>query len=157
MRVQVLAIAAAAFTLTAGAASAKVYDFDFFNSTDQGSGAFDVIGSTVQSVTGQVDGFAILGLSPYAASDQQLSPSSAPFVDLSGISFTTALDSYNLYSAPGDMLLKASVDPVGYPSNGQAITLKISAVPEPGSWALMAAGVGMMGLALRSSRKTVLA
>ena len=94
----------------------------------------------------------IQGLSSYAGSDQQLSPT-APFVDFPGISFSTSADSFNLFSNPGDFLLKASVDPIGYPQNGQPVALNISAVPEPGVWAMMLAGVALMGASLRLTRK----
>jgi hypothetical protein len=144
-------VAVLSFALVANA-SAKTYDFTFSNSTDNGSGAFDVSGLTVESVSGVVDGLIIKGLSSYAGSDQQLSPT-APFVDFPGISFFTSADSYNLFSNPGDLLLKASVDPIGYPQNGQPITLNISAVPEPGVWAMMLAGAGLMGASLRLSKR----
>ena len=156
MRGKILTAAVAAFALMAGAANAKVFDFYFYNDTDYGSGTFDVAGSVVQAITGQVDGMLITGLSPYAGSDQQLS-TSGPFVDFSGISFSTALDSYNLFAYPGPMLLKASIDPVGYPSNGSAITLSVTAVPEPAVWGLMVIGVAMVGASMRYGRKRALA
>ena len=136
----------------AAGAQAKTYDFSFLNATDVGSGTFDVSGTTVTGVTGAVDNSKILGLSPYAGSDQHVSLTS-PFVTFPGISFSTAVDIYNLYSNPGDFLLKASVDPVGFPQNGQAIALSVSAVPEPGTWVMMLGGIGLMGASLRYSRK----
>ena len=148
----VLAGAAVISLAFAASVEAKTYDFSFSNTADSGSGTFDVVGSTVDAVTGSVDGSAITGLSGYAGSDQQLS-ATTPFVDGSGISFSTALDSFNLFSNPGDFLLKASVDPIGFPQNGQAVTLNVSAVPEPGVWVMMLAGVALMGAALRFGRK----
>ena len=158
MRGKILTAAVAAFALMAGAANAKVFDFYFYNDadTDYGSGTFDVVGSVVQAVTGQIDGAVITGLSAYAGSDQQLSTSGS-FVDFSGISVSTALDSYNLFAYPGPMLLKASIDPVGYPSNGSAITLSVTAVPEPAVWGLMVIGVAMVGASMRYGRKRALA
>ena len=148
----ILAGAAVLSFVLASSASSKTYDFSFSNSADMGTGTFDVSGSTVEAVSGVVDGLMIQGLSSYAGSDQQLSPT-APFVDFPGISFSTAADSFNLFSNPGDFLLKASVDPIGYPQNGQPVALKISAVPEPGVWAMMLAGVALMGASLRLTRK----
>ena len=148
----VLASAAVLSLGFAAGAQAKTYDFSFSNATDSGSGMFDVSGTTVTGVSGTVDSSAILGLSPYAGSDQQVGLVT-PFVDFPGISFFTSADSYNLYSNPGDFLLKASVDPIGYPQNGQAITLNVSAVPEPGVWMMMLAGVALMGASIRFSRK----
>jgi hypothetical protein len=151
LKATMAAAAVVSFALAANA-SAKTYDFAFSNSTDTGSGAFDVSGSTVDSISGIVDGLMIKGLTSYAGSDQGLSPS-APFVDFSGISFFTSADSYNLFSDPSDFLLKASVDPIGYPQNGQPITLNISAVPEPGVWAMMLVGAALMGASLRLSKR----
>jgi hypothetical protein len=103
---------------------------------------------TVYAVSGERDGVAITGLSPYAGSDEFLFPTD-PYVDFSGLSFSTADGDYNLFSN-NDIYaeIDSNVDPVGNASSGVALTaLTVTDVPEPMSIALL--GTGLIGLALR--------
>ena len=58
----ILAAAAVLSFALAATASAKTYAFSFSNSADAGAGTFDVSGSTVEAVSGVVDGLMIQGL-----------------------------------------------------------------------------------------------
>ena len=160
MGISKMGVAGAALALAVlagGAAEAKVYDFTFTDGVDSGSGQFvtDASAATanVTGVSGQVDGQAITGLSGYAAADNWLYAGAAPYVDFAGISVSTAADSFNLFSAPAQSLLKASVDPIGFAQNSTAMTFNITAVPEPGVWMLMLTGVFGLGVHLRSQRR----
>ena len=142
-----LAAAIAAMALVSGSASAKVWDFSYTDGVgDFGSGTFTTgfVGPTysVTAVSGFADGKAITGLSAYAGSNQILYPSS-PWVDLAGISFSTSGGpAFNLYAyTGGEWLLNSTVDPIGYPSNGNPLTtFRVSAVPEASTWVMMLAG-----------------
>jgi PEP-CTERM motif len=144
------------------------------NGTVSGSGTITATGSgptyTVQSVTGTINdndvglpatSFTIDSgfVSPYAGSDNILyvpsqAPSNTGFVDFGGISFTanSGLIAFNFggqsQSGPISYVLNDSVlDPVGYPNQigSTVISLTVSAVPEPSTWAMMLLGFAGLG------------
>ena len=131
-----------------------VVDFSFSNATDSATGQFTT-GSgpyplAITNITGTFDGSPITGLSGYAASDNTLYESTPLYFSLGGVSFSSAGGDYNIYAYNGgDYLLKSSVDPVGYPANGQLLTTALVSVPEPATWSLMLLGVFGLGAALR--------
>ncbi len=110
--------------------------------------------TNVIGISGERDGQAITGLSPYAGSDQLLITAS-PYFDFSGISFeTTGSMNYNLFTWNGGTYeLASSVDPVGYPQNGVAFdpSFTVTDVPEPMSMALL--GVGIFGTGVVARRR----
>lgn len=144
------------------AASAHTYDWSFSNSSDNGNGSFTTAtpwtpaGVAITDFAGEIDSNLISALSGYAGADNDLH-SVFPFISQGGISLTTSLDTYNIANinnagAPG--LIKESVDPSGT-SNGEPITLSISAVPESASWAMMLVGLGALGAVMRSRRSAI--
>lgn len=157
------------------------------NGTVSGSGTITATGSgptySVQSVTGTVNdsdaglpatSFAIdpSSMSPYAGSDNILyypsqAPSNTGYVDFGGVSFTADAGAiaFNLggesQSGPIVYVLNDSIlNPVGYPNQtgSTIISLNVSAVPEPATWAMMLLGFAGVGfLAYRRNSKPALA
>ena len=146
-----LAVGAA---LAAGSASAMVLDFNFSNGADSATGQF-ITGPgpyplSIIGITGTFDGSPITGLSGYAAADNTLFELTPLYFDLGGVSFSAAGGDYNIYAYNGgDYLLKSSVDPIGYPQNGDLLTTAVVTVPEPATWSLMLLGVFGLGATLR--------
>jgi hypothetical protein len=162
MKSRILAAAAAcvALTLTAGAVSAQTYVFDFSNLDPQdaygpvvGSGTLQTTGGTLPSavtaisglVAGGTDGAdgAITGLSRFTSSDNVLHP--GPSVSYAGISFDVGSTAYNIFSVGDVDYLVSSLSDTGF----TPISLSISAVPEPTTWAMLILGVAMIGFAAR--------
>ena len=143
-------------------------------------GGYDVTGITGTVSSPGAGGFptfsAITGLSDFDLADNVLYPSD-PRVDLGGIAFTSASGGYfNLYDASSieDAAFSVQAQDASYdyvvdyaPSYNGTITsshvtlavtqIPTSAAPEPGTWALMMAGVGLAGAALRRRRAATLA
>ena len=160
-------------------AQARAYDFSFvadLGNANYGdftaSGTFTTGGSTlpaaITNITGSVHadpttsiiGGAITALSPYADSDNVLYSTTAPGqVSIGGVSFTDAGgQSFNLYSwNGGDSALASVVDSVGYPQNGVAGTLTVTAVPELSTWTMLLAGFGALGFGGYRARKNAVA
>jgi len=129
--------------------------------TVNGVGAYDVL-----SISGDVDGDAITGLITNPAQPNQgTSPdglfyfdndyySTTPVFDGGGILFSTASGTeYNFWgnNPTSYTLYSANVNGYSFNSNG---TFDVSvAVPEPASWALMVAGFGVAGFAMRNRRQ----
>jgi PEP-CTERM motif len=72
-----------------------------------------------------------------------------PFADLPGLGFTTGNYLYNLWPRDG---LNAADNTQISDFAPDASSFAASFVPEPASWALMLAGLGMLGAGLRSRR-----
>lgn len=82
--------------------------------------------------------------------DNAFKPSS-PFVSLAGLYFGSATSQYNLFSQNGSYELYQATGGA-YTSNSVG-SLSVAAVPEPGAWALMLLGLGVMGSSMRRRRK----
>lgn len=112
-------------------------------------------GYLVTAISGLINGDAITGVAPLgsiAGNNNRLYPNSNPVLDWGDLGFTTASTYYNAFNGnyaghPGDFLAIGNQYIYAHP-----ISFALSPVPEPGSWALMLGGFGMIGAALRSRR-----
>jgi hypothetical protein len=162
MNSRILAATAAciAMALTAGAASAQTYVFDFSNLDPQdaygpivGSGTLQTAGGTLPSAVTGISGLvaggtagdngAITGLSNFALASNVLYP--GPSVRLEGIAFDVGSTAYDILSIGGADYLVSSLPGSGW----TPISLSIAAVPEPATWAMLILGVAMIGFAAR--------
>jgi hypothetical protein len=163
MKLVFAAALATAVLAQVGGADAAIFDFSYTDSTNTtyGSGQFftnstsspylitNVTGSeTFGGVTEAITG--IVPVNGYAANDNSLLfPANPSYVTLSGISFTTAADVYNVgyvttaggYPFDGYVVIQQSTDAAGtYPPGVGPLTVTVSAVPEPSTWAMMILG-----------------
>ncbi len=166
------ALAIASFTTTASAAS---FGFSFTDTSSNilASGSLTTNntpslpgGFNVASISGTVTGFgAITGLinnpnAPAVSSnglffwDNVIFPAS-PHVTLNGLLFTTAGAQWNIYRNGADVF--TGHDGTRYIPNRSgtqfAGVFTLTAVPEPASWAMMIAGFGLVGGAMRRGRQ----
>ena len=139
-----------------------------------GPSAITAISGSVSGGSGSVVDGQITNLSPYASSDNRLyNIGTTHDYSFGGVSFTatnsTQSADYNLFDQNGaTFLLISTIDSTGYaasstpaapvPVSSQgapptAVVGPQSAVPEPTSWALMLAGFGFAGGALRQMRR----
>ena len=160
---KLLAAGAMSLALTAtGSAHAATYELTFTGTNVSGDVFATTSGDHVTAISGSVTdadlgpgAFAITGLDDIYASADNTFSGSAPFITLGGLSFATAgggsfnladLDGYPGYS--GYTFLSSTLNPGGgFSSVGMtAVTLDVSVVPEPGSLALMLAGLGLVSV-----------
>lgn len=172
-KIAVSALVAVAAMSSATAASAAQYLLTYSgtksgsitvttSNTLNGVGGYDITG-----VTGVFDGAAVTGLlnnpnQPNFSSngaftwDNVLFPGAAQVFDRFGIAFATSVDTINIYDAVADGGNPPPGTPYGLitlqtggPTFG---SMTIAAVPEPASWAMMLAGFGVVGFAMRSQK-----
>lgn len=170
-----LALAVTSTLIAGNALADDHYSFDFLASGYEVAGilttadtlnavnGYDILGIT-GSVTG-VGGGVITSLvsnpgQPFPTIDHGFQydnvifPSAAQTLDFSGVLFTTAGGAiWNLWgNTPTDYQLY-SYSPVAVDVRGGSMTL--TAVPEPGTYAMMLAGLGLMGfVASRRKQRT---
>lgn len=165
----VLALAVAIPTCLSMAAHADVFSWSYTDGgTHVGSGSFStgVTGNpwTVLGVTGIADGYTITGLSLYAGADNLLyypGIANPGFVDFGGISFTTASGpAFNLggsYTAGQYVLNDSSINPIGYAgvAGSYVVSMNVAPIPEPEIYAMMLAGLGVLGFVARRKKQQV--
>ena len=164
-----------ALSLIAGVASAHVYDLSY---TITGVGPVDLVlttqdtlttgsygdmGYLVTGVTGTRNGVAVTGVSSAYSADNVAFPAS-PNVDYAGFSYSTAAQSYGLFwvnasrsrAAPGSYgecyASGCNYGVSGTYNDVTGLSLVAVGAPEPATWALMLAGFGLAGGALRRRR-----
>ena len=175
-------IAAVALSFQVSVASAKPTVLDWSYSgpgINSGSGVMDanfdasIGGYDITSITGNANGYTILGPSPYDGADNHIFPPT-PGVDSYGFSFSiSATESFNIYNGgaipagqdyycggktycllgPGN----TSTGGLGDPLVGlNSFTVTVASVPEVSSWAMMLlgfAGLGWAGYSRGSRRR----
>ncbi len=109
-------------------------------------------GYLVTGITGEVNNVAITGLIPadMLGANNNYIFIDLPLVDAYGLSFKFGAEEANLFYNFREYKLSTTSN-----IRGESVILTISpavAVPEPASWALMIAGVGVAGGALRRRR-----
>jgi PEP-CTERM motif len=182
LKMMTLAVALFVSVSTAHAAN-YTFLFASYNNAgtkiDTGLINFNTLASgNILSATGNINGAAITGLSPYAAADNVfITPSSTTpyFASYGGISFVTTNAIYNIssYGVNGlNMSIADSLtDPVGYGTYNRGLNFSIvsdnglnytvatyadfnvAAVPEPETYGMMLLGLGLIGFIARR-RKT---
>ena len=118
----------------------------------------------VTSITGTRNGAAITGLTAYAVQDNQVYTTD-PHLDFLGLAFNVGAVAYNVYfdssSTGGYNCGRAGYCEVGPGVTGSdgisdptgQIAFTLTSVPEPAAWALMLAGFGLAGAAVRRRRQ----
>lgn len=162
-------LAALAAATAAVPASAAQFSFSFTTSTAlfggpvSGSGVFTtsdtpmtVGGQTalaVTGITGTFNGAAITG--PTLATFGNYFITGPTFVDGSGIRFnTTATTNVTLFYDSNARSYRVNAINQGRSSLVTAVSAPVpAAVPEPGTWAMLILGFGLVGGALRSARR----
>jgi hypothetical protein len=175
-------VALMSFGAASSVSALQVYDFSFQsvvgtppNQFIFGSGELTTTsGGSVSSISGNVFDaayipnlstfpvFTITGLSPYASADNIIY-GNAGFVSYAGLSFTTSGvgGSYNVFnkgtgSAPDWAILDSTFSPqgdVGAAPGTRGIVFSVTAVPEPETYAMMLAGLGLMAAIARRRKQ----
>ena len=165
MRVKRFFLACAIFGLASAAAdtaTSKVFDFSYSGAGVSGSGVVTTGNSgspyTITSISGTANGDAITGLSNYASADNLLYYEGQPYVDFSGLSFSTGLGPTETdwglgWTGSAYGIVNSSSDPSGACCGTSPLQFSVTAVPEPSLWATWLLGVGAAGVFLRSRRR----
>jgi len=159
------ALAGATIVLGALATASAVQateTFDFSYSGDGYTGGGSFVATYVKgtyyldSISGAANGETITTLADYAGANGQLHFPKQPDVDQGGISFSTADDTFNLFTEKHHRsveIIAESTDPNAWASLAKPVCLTITAVPEPATWAMMLVGFGGLGASLRTARR----
>lgn len=142
----------------ASASAATVYDWSISSGLYNGNGTFTTndtpaSGSSflLTDIDGLLNGSEITGLLPIGSiggNDNLFNPG-GPFLDGSGISFSTALDQFNLFHGEAAHYALFGFNSTFDTDVTFTAQLAAAAVPEPATWGLMLAGFGAAGYALR--------
>jgi hypothetical protein len=173
MRKAAFAAIASGLLAWVSVAKAEVWDFSYSGGGYSASGEFVTGNSgspyTVTGVSGIADGYAIVGLSPYASADQLLyyPASGGAYADFSGISFANANGvDYNISNYPsGNNIAISTLDPGGYGYSQVAVSMSVTPVrgdlsvsvtpvPESTTWAMMVFGFVGLAFAGYGARRT---
>ena len=91
--------------------------------------------------------------------DNVLFPSGSMKFDRYGIAFDVGSDIYNIFDGIADGGTTDTAHPYGLIINGSESfgNFSLSAAPEPATWAMMLLGIGVVGAAMRLSRRKAVA
>jgi hypothetical protein len=171
MKTKMMAAAIAALLASTGAASAASYNVSYSTAAGAFSAVLTTTGAAnasgfyaIGSLTGTHAGSAITlipangfptGVS--APNDNLFNPAS-PYLDGFGFSYSAAGYNYNVYYSGGfaecsDTTVACNNDARYYTISNFTVSAATAAVPEPATWAMMIAGFGLMGFAMRRRSK----
>lgn len=157
----------AALAMMATPAAAAEYQFSYgFGGTTYASGSIFTDESqpcgpgcfVVADVTGVNRGAAITGFDAFdLTSDQYFYPTtSGAYVDGSGLTYSVGTTSYNIYATGSnynefdfDTATGAQIGDSAFVTFFRVTPVVAAPVPEPTSWGLMIAGLGLTGMSLR--------
>ncbi len=114
--------------------------------TADGGGAY-----TLDTISGEVGGYTITGPTTFFGSDNILYPDGLTTISTSGIAFTTAGPTVNIFSfysqgsSPSGNAYGEFASGVGF-----GVGTFTLAVPEPSTWALTLVGFAALGFAVRA-------
>lgn len=164
MKKLIYSVAALAFMATTPVAAAT-YVFTLSSSLGSGSGNLTTVGdasqgfSEITSLSGVFAGGSISllapGLYPTGFANDNLFTATAPFFNSNGLSFSANGSNYNLYRNGSNVQLCGVTAECTLASSTTFSATLAPAVPEPGTWAMMLLGFGMVGFGLRSRRGKV--
>ena len=164
---------AAAAVLMAGSASATTFLYSYtsdgetasgsLNATQIAPGEYEAVSGAITASGSLMTGAGTLTANPnpgntsysasgYFAFDDLVLPTQNPQITNGGLLFDIAGAEVNLFSnGPGPANTQLYVN-TGANNYGR---LTLSAAPEPAAWTLMLLGIGGLGAALRSARRTI--
>jgi hypothetical protein len=162
-----IGLAAVLSALTATPAAATEFNFNFSGSGIfgplTGSGTFAVADAPVSpgssayqitGITGLFNGSQITGLLPGFLGANDYYYKSTPFVDASGVSFSTASGkSVNLFNQSSNGQYRVNTAPFDTGFVTASSSQAQAAVPEPTTWAMMIVGLGLVGGVMRKVRR----
>jgi hypothetical protein len=163
MKMKILAASTCLALGVVGSANANMYDWSYTGPNLSASGSFstgaaDSGGFDIVSISGTSNGNAITGLLGLhqccsSPANDNIFYTSEPHFDLSGLGFMDSGNEWvNIYFAGTyQALIGAGGNTVG--GNGPSGELTISPVPEPETYAMMLAGLGLLGLAARRRKQ----
>lgn len=156
---------AAAALLTASAANAEQWTLGFSGTGTSGNIVFTATHlsdiparSQITAATGTINGESITGLSNWWGANNVLYTNDKSFfADSGGIAFNTATNTYNLWNHYGAGMVASNLA-LGYVA-GPDITFTLTQtapIPEPETYAMLMAGLGVMGaMARRRKQKSI--
>ncbi len=118
---------------------------DFFSASFIGN---QVSYNSVQGTFGGTPGSAFVGFGTFLAATLNIQSPNLGFTQFAGPDLFTVANMRPVFK-PGTYQLTSIV------SGSSTLTISAAAVPEPASWAMLLAGFGMMGAAIRYRRRTI--
>lgn len=162
-----LLLAASLIAAAAMPASAAQYSFSFSGLGRTASGILTTTDTpfasrgqsavTITGITGTINALAITGLNGFVGSDNLYYLTGPSFLDGSGLGFTASDGSQtSLFYQDSASSYRITTLTGGFASGTvTATSAPVTAVPEPAGWAMMIAGMALVGGVLRRRRIAV--